>query len=225
MSTKDNFEPKNTKFREKEMTLRPQAWDEIFQKEGRVYHETFPRFDWLVQQFKYHGCERILDLGCGSGRHVLHLTKLGFDVMGLDYSPTGIQLAKQWLYDERMEAPILQADMRSPLPFKSNAFQGILSTQVIHHTQLATIRSTVDEIWRILTPGGLAFVTVPAHRNVNEGHVQIESNSFVPTEGSEKGLPHHIFTLDEFCSLFDRFQILEAAIKGAKVITILATKV
>ncbi len=206
------------------MKLRPQAWDEIFQKEGRVYHETFPRFEWLVQHLKFHGCEKILDLGCGSGRHLLHLTKLGFSVLGLDYSPTGLYLAKRWLYEEGMEAPILQADMRTPLPFKSKAFQGILSTQVIHHTQLATIRSTVDEIWRILTPGGLAFVTVPARAHENEGNIQIEPNTIVPTEGSEKGLPHHIFTLNEFCSLFERFQILEAAIRGEKVITILATK-
>ncbi len=37
---------------------------------------------------------RVLDLGCGPGRHTLHLQKRGFDVVGLDASPTQVALAR-----------------------------------------------------------------------------------------------------------------------------------
>jgi SAM-dependent methyltransferase len=207
-----------------EMDLRPQAWDEIFRNEGRVYHETFPRFDWLVQQFSDQGCERILDLGCGSGRHLVHLSQLGFRVVGLDYSPAGLRMTKQWLGQEGLSASLLLGDMRSPLPFRSALFNGILSTQVIHHTRLETIQRTVKELWRILAPGGLAFVTVPAHKHENEEYVEIEPNTFMPLEGPEKGLPHHIFSVEEYEKLFQAFNIIELSVRGERVITLLATK-
>jgi SAM-dependent methyltransferase len=208
----------------KEMKLRPHAWDEIFQKEGRVFYETFPRFDWLAQQFKKHRCERILDFGCGSGRHLVHLTKLGFNVVGLDYSPAGLRMAKQWLRNESLEAPLLLGDMRYPLPIKDELFNGILSTQVIHHTHLEVIQRTVNELWRILAPGGLAFVTVPAHKHENEEYVEIELNTFVPLEGPEKGLPYHILSVEEYEKLFQAFNIIELSVRGERVITLLATK-
>jgi hypothetical protein len=90
---------------------------------------------------------------------------------------------------------------------------------------LATIRRIVEEIWRVLTLDGLAFITVPVKVHENEEYIQIEPNTFVPVEGLEMGLPHHIFTLKRFRSLFEKFQILEAEILGEKVIAILAAKV
>lgn len=207
-----------------DMDYRPQAWDEIFKSEGRVYNETFPRFEHLVDQFTLHRCDSILDLGCGSGRHLLSLSKLHFRVWGLDYSPAGLQLAKQWLAEEKMRVPLVRADMRFDLPFRDNAFDGLLSTQVIHHAHLNTIRRTIDEIRRVVKPGGLVFVSVPARRHEDEEYAEIEPNTFVPLEGPEKGLPHHIFSERECEQAFVSFNIIELATRGNRVITLLATK-
>ena len=62
---------------------------------------------------------------------------------GLDISPTGLRLAQNWLDEEYLEAPLVQADNRHPLPFKDGAFEGLLSTQVIHHALLAEVRATI----------------------------------------------------------------------------------
>lgn len=207
-----------------EIELRPHAWDDIFSGDGRVYHEVFPRFEWLVEQFARNGCKTILDLGCGSGRHLLHLTKNDFRVSGLDYSPAGLSLCKQWLEEEGLNAPLVLADMRSRLPFKGSAFDGLLSTQVIHHATLDSVRRTIDEIWRVVKPGGLIFVSVPAHRHVDEDYIEIEPNTFVPLEGPEKGLPHHIFSEQEYEQAFNAFQIIELSTRGEQVITLLAAK-
>mgnify|MGYP000055852957 CR=1 FL=1 len=37
---------------------------------------------------------RVLDIGCGAGRHSLHLQKRGFDVVGIDISPLAIKVCK-----------------------------------------------------------------------------------------------------------------------------------
>jgi len=38
---------------------------------------------------------RVLDVGCGAGRHALHLQNLGFEVVGIDKSPLAIEVAKR----------------------------------------------------------------------------------------------------------------------------------
>ena len=96
-----------------------------------------PRFGEVVQAFKEQGCSTVLDLGCGNGRHLVYLAKAGFEVTGLDISPTGLALARSWLGEEGLEASLVRTDFKSPLPFRDGAFEAMLSTQVIHHALLA----------------------------------------------------------------------------------------
>ena len=43
---------------------------------------------------------RVLDLGCGSGRHVVYFARNRFSVYGLDSSPEGIKMTRAWLRKE-----------------------------------------------------------------------------------------------------------------------------
>jgi SAM-dependent methyltransferase len=76
------------------------AWDNIFKERGKVFssiQEGFPR---IVKFFKKNNVKRVLDLGCGSGRHLIHLSKHGFDVFGIDISKHGLKIAREWLNKE-----------------------------------------------------------------------------------------------------------------------------
>ena len=53
---------------------------------------------------------------------------------------------------------------------------------------------------------------------------EIEPNTFVPTSGSEKGLPHHLFTPDEFRSIFPKFEVLDLQVVEDRIIALTATK-
>ncbi|MCD4802319.1 MAG: class I SAM-dependent methyltransferase, partial [Anaerolineales bacterium] len=134
-------------------------------------------------------------------------------VVGLDISPTGLSLTQEWLEDEELPANLICGDMRHSLPFKDNCFDGLISTQVIHHSLLAEIRHTISEIWRVMTDGGIAFVTLAGKKHVDLPYDEIEPGTFVPLEGSEKGLPHHIFTEKELFREFENFQIQEISLK------------
>jgi SAM-dependent methyltransferase len=200
------------------------VWDQIFHKEGRVFLEPFARFDELVETFRSYGCTKILDLGCGSGRHLVGLARHGFKPVGLDNALYGLSLARQWLEQERLPGSLTLADMRRPLPFGNETFDGLISTQVIHHALLATIIGTAREIARVLKPGGVLFVTVPVGKKSAGRSEEIEPNTFVPIAGSEVGLPHHIFKPDELRALFPQFQVLDLSVRGGKVIALLAVK-
>ncbi|MBN1137061.1 MAG: methyltransferase domain-containing protein [Anaerolineae bacterium] len=201
------------------------AWDEIFQREGRVYLEPAAKVVEFCEAWRESGCSRILDLGCGSGRHTVHLAQQGFQVWGLDSSPTALHLAQAWLDEADAAAELVLADTRQPLPFGDGAFDGLLSTQVIHHARLATVCGTAREISRVVRPGGVALVTVPVEPEPDEEHEEIEPKTFVPLNGPERGLPHHIFTPDELCALFDLFRVVEVSILGGVVISLAAIRV
>lgn len=74
-----------------------QQWNEIFRKRGRVFHraqEDMPKIFKLLKEKKER---KVLDLGCGTGRHIVYFAKRGFDVYGIDISPQAIKLTKSWL--------------------------------------------------------------------------------------------------------------------------------
>jgi len=194
------------------------AWETIYQQQGRVFIEPFVRFPDLVKEFRHFGCQSILDLGCGNGRHVLALAKEGFKAVGLDAALTGLNLAQDWMADEGFETALVVGDMTAPFPFQTECFDGLMATQVIHHALLEDIRGAIAEIHRVLKPGGLAFVTVPAKPDADLAYREIAPGTCVPLSGDEAGVPHHYFTLEAFGGEFSGFEMLELSIRGDHVV-------
>ncbi len=184
-----------------------QPWNEIFRREGRLFTEPHEGMPNVVRTLKDLGAIRILDLGCGTGRHVVYLAKSGFSVFGLDNSIEAIKASRAWLAEEKLEANLRVHDMKDCLPFDDRFFDAAVSVQVIHHARIATITHTVRELTRVLRPGGFLFVTVPTMRNQGTQFEEIEENTLVPLDGPEKGLPHHYFTPQELRGLFSSFDV------------------
>ncbi|MCB2378610.1 class I SAM-dependent methyltransferase [Hymenobacter sp. BT635] len=57
---------------------------------------------------------RLLDLGCGKGRHAIYLNEKGYDVTGVDLSPESIAYARQFAHEH---LHFYVHDMRDPLPY------------------------------------------------------------------------------------------------------------
>lgn len=189
-------------------------WEVIFQRQGRLFTELLPGFLAATQKFDQHGCHRILDLGCGNGRHVVALARQGFQPVGLDISSTGLALTRAWLGEAGLPGALVDGDMRQALPFAPQSFDGLLSTQVIHHARLADVRLTIAEIWRVLAPHAIAFVTVAGSTHPGEPYEEIEPGTFVPLSGPEQGLPHHIFSEAELCHELRAFHIDEISYRA-----------
>jgi len=190
------------------------AWDEIFAREGRVFlepHEDMPK---VIQMLQDMGASTVLDLGSGTGRHVVYLAQSGFSVFGLDNSLEAMAATRQWLADEGLEADLRLQSMTERFPYEDGFFDAVVSVQVIHHADIATIREIVAEISRVLKKGGLLFVTVPELRNQGERFEQLEPNTFVPLDGPEKGLPHHYFTPEELQEVFRDYDIVDIHLDG-----------
>jgi len=202
-------------------------WEKIFQKDGYQYPESRPPVVLFTKLLKEHGLTSVLDLGCGRGRHVLHMAQQGLRVSGMDNAPTALKLTKQLMDMEQLDADLILADMRQPLPFENDSFDALLSTQVIHHALLATVIQTANEIQRIVRKGGMILISVPAWKAIEDDSPQpneIEPHTFIPTSGDEQGLPHHLFTPEEFRDIFPQFEVIDLQVIDDRIIALNAQK-
>ena len=209
------------------MSTDADQWEQIFRRDGRIFLEPAKFIVQLTGLLKDWSAKSVLDIGCGTGRHLVYMSKHGFRTVGLDNSPTALKLARDWLQKERLQADLLLSDMRQPLPFRDDSFDVVLSTQVIHHARLATVLDTAKEIERVVCPEGMIAISVPTRKAVAEDAIdseEIEPNTFVPLSGSEKGLPHHLFTPEEFRAIFPRFEVLELGVIDDRIIALTANK-
>ena len=203
-------------------------WEGIYRRDGHVFTEVPPVAASFAELLDEHECQAILDLGCGNGRFLVHFARRGFCVTGLDSAPTALKLAREWLERESLNGNLLRADTRVRLPFEDNAFDALLSTQVIHHARLEFVLGTIREISRVVKPGGLVLVSVPVYRPKGDEEFaeadEIEYHTFVPRSGTEAGLPHHLFTKEEFGAAFPGFDVLSLNLHGGKVLAFTGRK-
>ncbi len=97
---------------------------------------------------------RVLDLGCGAGRDMSWLERLGFHVTGADYSPG--MLAHALL---RAIGPLMLMDMRH-LGLRDRQFQGVWCCASLLHLPKREAPVALAEIRRVLVPGGVLFLSV-----------------------------------------------------------------
>lgn len=98
---------------------------------------------------------RLLEAGAGSGRWMIHLSKMGYDITGLELSAEMCERFSSQFAPLRM----LQGDIRN-MPFEDGSFDGVISLGAVEHVPEGPEQS-LREIARVLRPGGRAFITVP----------------------------------------------------------------
>ena len=99
--------------------------------------------------------ERILEAGCGRGRWVFHLRRLGFDVIGLDLAKSDLVRARR--HDPSV--PVACGDVVKTA-FADAGFGAVISLGVVEHFEEGP-QAALAEVRRLLRPGGVFLVTVP----------------------------------------------------------------
>ena len=97
---------------------------------------------------------RLLDAGCGTGYNLLALGALG-RATGVDLSPDAIAFCRERGV-RALRGSVLQ------LPFADACFDAVTSFDVLYHAWVSDDRAAVAEMARVLRPGGLVLVRVPA---------------------------------------------------------------
>jgi len=101
--------------------------------------------------------KRVLEVGCGAGTDLMRFAKGGAIVTGVDIAPSAIALAKQNFAQQGLQANLREADGEQ-LPFPDASFDFVYAHGVVQYT--ARDRALVDEVRRVLAPGGMAVFQV-----------------------------------------------------------------
>ena len=102
---------------------------------------------------------KLLDVGCGVATHSIVFAKYGFDCVGVDISKQQLFWAKKNMEKNGVNFPLVKSDCLK-LPFKNNTFDYVISIAVVHHLDSEEKRlKSFREIWRVLKPNGVAFIT------------------------------------------------------------------
>jgi tellurite methyltransferase len=162
-----------------------------------------------IPLLKDHGVRRVLDIGCGMGRHAIYLSQQGFEVTGLDASASGIDFARNAAAQAELTIDLHIGDFTA-LPFQDENFDFALAWNVLYHGDGEIAKTAFREIRRILSPGGLVLATMISQRHHRYGDGrEIRPDTFIVDDDDEKAHAHFYSDDRALLDLLEGFQILQ----------------
>ena len=114
-----------------------------------------------------HAGERVLDLGCGFGRHSYEALKRGAEVVACDLARPEVEqvrnLARLLVGSGEVDESVMAAPVQGNavgLPFDDDSFDRVIASEVLEH--ITDDESAFAELARVLRPGGRLAVTIPS---------------------------------------------------------------
>jgi 2-polyprenyl-3-methyl-5-hydroxy-6-metoxy-1,4-benzoquinol methylase len=102
--------------------LKKQWYEVMFENFGQQYDQeeftqgTIGECDFMETEFGFNKTLKILDVGCGTGRHSIELTRRGYNITGIDLSESQLKRAKEKAELLNLKINFLKEDARN-LPF------------------------------------------------------------------------------------------------------------
>ncbi|MBI4643064.1 MAG: class I SAM-dependent methyltransferase [Deltaproteobacteria bacterium] len=186
-------------------------WGEIFAAPEMQRLRPNPEFLAALPVIKVAGCRRVLDAGCGAGRHLLPLAREGFVVWGVDREAPILEVLQGKLRALEIPAQLALADLER-LPFAAASFHLVVSINVINHGDTRTFEGYCRELDRVLEPGGHLFVYVSPREFAELVRLpqtrELEPGTLVDIATPDGNMIHHFPTPEEIKGQFPGYRIL-----------------
>lgn len=103
---------------------------------------------------------RVLDVGCGTGEHTIYLTRLGYEVLGVDGAPTAVDIARRHAAERGVDARFAVGDAfdLSAVRGDEAPYDTVLDSALFHVFDDADRVRYVRSLGRVTRPGGLVHV-------------------------------------------------------------------
>jgi ubiquinone/menaquinone biosynthesis C-methylase UbiE len=208
-----------------------QTWEASFEEAIQLQAYNTAPVEALIRSLSYYLRDRFkpselnrlhfLEMGCGAGPNLLWLARKGIQVSGVDISPTALKLTKSTLTNGGCSNQIGQLVEGSvtQVPFKDQAFDGIIEACVFQHLAKEDRLHAFEEVRRLLKPGGIfvGYMLDSRHsvfQNQQKRQLPDDSGTLDLRDGSSKihltniGLSH-FFTKEEVENYFKGFSLVD----------------
>lgn len=191
-------------------------WDDKFRSHrwGRYPPEDLVRFMGRNYGSSDRGKVSVLEVGCGPGANLWFLHREGYRVAGIDGSPAAIEAAAARLAGENRglnpAAPDLQVGDFTRLPWPDAGFDLAIDIFAVYANPLKAIRAVVDEVYRVLVPGGRFYAKLWGRKTTGCGQgMEIEPGTYdaIPDGPCRDMGVSHFFDEAEIRRLWSRFEI------------------
>ena len=166
---------------------------------------------------------RVLDAGCGSGRNLVYLLRSGFEVCGVDESSDAVAQTRRLASALEQEAGAggrRQAEKNEQnnkennfrvepverMSWEDGSFDVVLSSAVLHFARSeAQWQAMMNEMWRVLKPGGIFFARLASSIGI-ESQVKLrEGRRYRLPDGSDRFLVDEAILLEATAALGGEF--------------------
>ncbi|MFZ2537344.1 MAG: methyltransferase domain-containing protein [Oscillospiraceae bacterium] len=150
----------------------------------------------------------VLDCGAGGSCPPLALfSEYGYQTYGIELSDSQIEKAKAFSKEYNVELNISKGDIRE-LPFEDKSISFIYSYNTIFHMKKEDMKKAVNEIKRVLRPGGICLINFLSVNDYGYGlGEKVGKGEFLQTERDEKVI-HSYYDIEEAETHFEGMKIL-----------------
>lgn len=185
-------------------------WGEIFTDPEMQRLPPHPEVMALVPELQARGVRLVLDAGCGAGRHLLPLAQAGFQVLGVDREWPVLQTLRPRLTGLQGRARLALGDSQH-LPCGGEAFDFVLSVNVVNHGYARDFAAYCRELDRVLKPGGLVLICASPREALEVVRLpetlELEPGTFVQIATPDGDLVHHLPTPADLAGRFPAYAI------------------
>lgn len=165
--------------------------------EGNV-PDTRPLVSSLSQAWKPG---RLLDIGCGDGKHAVLFASRGFEVTGIETARSALDLAQKRANEAGVAVRFKHADMRE-VPEPDASFDYVIAIHSLYHTDLDGMTQALTEVRRTLKPHYKALITLLSDRYPHGTSYAVSAHTYPPHPQGGGGIGT-VFCLPPYSLLLD----------------------